>query len=232
MFATPEDALPTLGTLFRPAHMPAPARGNRQDEISSSLLNPFTRYLLDAVGTGLLLVDADAGVCFANRSAQAHCHGGALLELADGQLHLSCDHRQRLLVALRQAQRGQWSMLVLRQGSRRLALGVVPMLFQPGPQATVAAALLLGSGAQPGGLALQFFSQAHGLTGAESAVLAALCRGLKPAQIAKQGGVAISTVRTQVAALRAKTQASDIGDLLSQVYNLPPLAPQAPTAWR
>ena len=179
--------------------------------------------LLDLLSTGLLLVDSEAQVLHANRAAQALCDAQAPVVLAGQQLRLTASDRQRLEAALRQAARRQWSMVVFRQGDKRLHMAVVPVQ-DPVACPSLVAALVLGAGSGPSNLALQFFSQAHGLTSAEGAVLAGLCRGLRPAQIAAIGGVQVSTVRTQVAALREKTQSTNIGHLMRQVYSLPPLA--------
>ena len=74
-------------------------------------------------------------------------------------------------------------------------------------------------------LSVELFARAHGLTHAESAVLTGLCRGAAPARIARDVGVAVSTVRTQVASLRQKTGAASIADLVRQVAVLPPIVP-------
>ena len=60
---------------------------------------------------------------------------------------------------------------------------------------------------------------------AEVHVLQALCTGLPPARIAAQFGVKLATVRTQVAAIRSKTDAASIRDLVSRVASLPPIVP-------
>lgn len=184
------------------------------------------RSVLDALSLGLLLLDADTNVLHANQAAQALCKVGAPISLSGRRLGLLPDHRQQLDVALRAARRRQWSMLVLRLGTQRLSVGVVPMsgdatdAGQPG----LAAMLVIAPQAQPSSLALQFFCQTHHLTAAESAVLVALCKGHKPNQIAAAGRVAISTVRTQVAAIREKTQTSSVSHLLQLVAALPPMA--------
>ena len=74
-------------------------------------------------------------------------------------------------------------------------------------------------------LTLSFFARTHRLTSAETTVLEALCRGLRPQQIACQQGVAISTVRTQVSSIRAKTQTGSMRELVQTLSTLPPLTP-------
>lgn len=185
---------------------------------ASSLL----RGVLDALSLGLVLVDADARVLHANQAAQALCKAGAPIALNGRSMVLTPAHRQQLDVALRGAQRRQWAMVVLRLGAQRLSVGVVPMAsdaVQPG----LTAMLVIAPQSQPSSLALQFFCQTHHLTNMEGKVLVALCHGQKPSQIAAAGRVAISTVRTQVAAIREKTQTNSVSHLLQLVGALPPM---------
>jgi DNA-binding CsgD family transcriptional regulator len=72
-------------------------------------------------------------------------------------------------------------------------------------------------------LSVHFFAREHGVTSAESAVLAALCNGASPRQIASERGIALSTVRTQIQNIRQKTGARNISDLLRVASRLPPL---------
>lgn len=63
----------------------------------------------------------------------------------------------------------------------------------------------------------------RGLTAAATAVLRALSNGLRPAQIAREGGVAMSTVRTHVSTVRMKTGTRSIWDLVRILMVLPPM---------
>jgi len=72
------------------------------------------------------------------------------------------------------------------------------------------------------------FARQRGLTNAEGQVLAQVCRGLRPTQIADDHGVRISTVRTQLRSIRAKTSAHTIRELVHMVSVLPPMARQVP----
>jgi len=74
-----------------------------------------------------------------------------------------------------------------------------------------------------GDLAAQWFALRYGLTPAETEVLKALSAGARPASVANQQGVAISTVRTQIQSIRAKSGAASIGELMRQLAVLPPL---------
>jgi DNA-binding CsgD family transcriptional regulator len=72
-------------------------------------------------------------------------------------------------------------------------------------------------------LSVQGFACSHGLTATEGRVLAALCSGTPPTEVAAQLGVAISTVRTHIGSIRQKTGAQSIRGLVQQVAVLPPL---------
>ena len=83
--------------------------------------------------------------------------------------------------------------------------------------------VILGKRSVGAELAVQGFARLHGLTGSEARVLARLVAGARPAAIAQEHGVALSTVRTQVGSIRLKTGAASIRALVEQVARLPPL---------
>ena len=68
------------------------------------------------------------------------------------------------------------------------------------------------------------FARESGLTSAEGQVLAQVCRGLRPSEIADHHGVQISTVRTQLRNIRLKTCCDTIGQVIQKVSVLPPMA--------
>jgi DNA-binding CsgD family transcriptional regulator len=72
---------------------------------------------------------------------------------------------------------------------------------------------------------LCFFARSHGLTATEEHVLGILCHGFSAPQIAQQLNVAVSTVRSHVRSLCAKTRSSGVRELVNRVAVLPPLAP-------
>ena len=76
-----------------------------------------------------------------------------------------------------------------------------------------------------GPVELQMFSSRHGLTLAENQVLQRLCRGERPADIARRHGVARSTVLTQVAAIRSKTQRGSVLELMHKLSRMPAVRP-------
>jgi DNA-binding CsgD family transcriptional regulator len=68
------------------------------------------------------------------------------------------------------------------------------------------------------------FARERGLTGAEGQVLAQLCKGLRPQQIAVSHGVQVSTVRTQLRSIREKTACGSVRDLVEKISVLPPVS--------
>ena len=82
--------------------------------------------------------------------------------------------------------------------------------------------LVLPRPAVCGELALEAYARACHLTPSELRVLRALGDGLSPAEIARAHGVAVSTVRTQVSSLRAKTGSPNLRALTRKLATLPP----------
>ncbi|MEK8052938.1 LuxR C-terminal-related transcriptional regulator [Ideonella sp. DXS22W] len=189
--------------------------------------------VLDALGCGLVLVDAEGHVLHANAAAVQQCREGLPLVLpatgqpADGLLAaLPAAEALRLHTALRHAARGQWALVTLQAGERAVSLGVAPIRVAEADGTGAAPVALLMLGAERGAVRLsrQFFDSEHQLTKSERAVLDALCDGCTPQEIAAQGQVKISTVRTQIAAIREKVGAPSIRRLLQRVAALPPMA--------
>jgi len=70
---------------------------------------------------------------------------------------------------------------------------------------------------------VQGYARSMNLTPAETRVLERLCAGVRPSTIALEQAVAVSTVRTQIGSIRAKTGAGSISELVRQVAVLPPV---------
>ena len=74
-------------------------------------------------------------------------------------------------------------------------------------------------------LAIQFYARSCGLTAAEERVLRAMSEGLSPRAVARQNGVELSTVRTQLRSIRGKTGVCSLSDLMRMLGCLPPIMP-------
>lgn len=181
---------------------------------------------LDLLDLGVMLVGAEAQVLLANRAARIElAQPDHPLQLLGAQLRARCSvDVAALRAALHDAgQRGLRRLLTLDRGGVSLPVAVLPLRHDDAPQEATSL-LLLGQQGERVPMAVHCFARSHALTSAEDLVLQGLCRGLTPREIAQQHGVALSTVRTQLASIRAKTRCDSLRELLRCVAQLPPMA--------
>lgn len=176
---------------------------------------------LDHVGRGMLLVSDGARVLHANRLARLALDGLQPLRIEAGRLRAqSAPDSAALLDALDAAmQRGLRRMLTLGQGAGAITVAVLPLEAS----GDGAALISLPNPRNTPNLAVQSFARQHGFTAAETAVLEGLLAGRRPGDIARDKGVRLSTVRTQIGQLRLKCGAHSIRELLDRVSSLPPM---------
>ncbi len=181
--------------------------------------------LLDEIDYGLLLVAGDGRVRMANRPARAECTSGGALRLEQGRLDaVNTADQAALSRALAGAQQGRRAMLRVGRAAQAVDVAVVPLNGTDDDDETAPHALVvIGKRQVCEALSVEMYARAHRLTAAEANVLQALCNGLEPTSIARQFGVAVSTIRTQVSSIRLKTEAGSIRDLVKQVAVLPPI---------
>ncbi|HUP06703.1 MAG TPA: helix-turn-helix transcriptional regulator [Caldimonas sp.] len=220
MHAPPVVAvLPLVCRMSAEAGPPERARSRLDDA-------PLLRVLLaalDELDYGVVVVDGDRRPVHANHEGEVELARGAALCL--DERHVGVRSAADVL-AFRQAvhdasARGRRRLLRLGTGSSRRVVSVVPL--HPTASGAWLVLLVLGKNAVCERLSIEAYGRLHELTGAETKVLAALCEGDTPADIARRFGVALSTVRTQIGSLRAKTGARGIREVLRQVAVLPPL---------
>jgi DNA-binding CsgD family transcriptional regulator len=213
-FSPRAGAHPHPGWMYSP---PAPAAEPPADTWMSLLVEG-----LDHLAHGVALLGVDSSVHYANQAARA------LFRQAGWQ----CDERQ--LRSPRAGEGEAWRgalRQVAQQGRRQLYELACDQALHYIALAPVAAGgrtlvfVTCGRRELCGQPELQMYATRRGLTGAENQVLVKLAGGLKPAQIAEAHGVALSTVLTQVAAVRAKTMSASIRHLLGTLSRLPPLRP-------
>jgi DNA-binding CsgD family transcriptional regulator len=136
-----------------------------------------------------------------------------------------CD--TELHLALGAAAEGKRSLLRLASSDgHALFVAVLPLKGSAGNPARAAIVLPRPSLCEP--LTLAFFARWHGLTPTEEQVLAILCQGLSAPQAAKQLRVAVSTVRSHIRSLCAKTRAGSVRELVGRLAVLPPVTPVFP----
>ena len=160
------------------------------------------------------------------------CNHMARRELADGGvLGLAADGLLDAaggagLLALRRAVHGaafvrSHHLVPLRHGALCLMLAVQPLRSDDdAPQRVL---LLTGRRGLCPELAVQHLGRVYALTPAELSVLSSLLAGVRIGDMARARGVKLSTVRTQVAALRAKLGVQRVDDITRLVAELPPM---------
>lgn len=179
--------------------------------------------IMDELAHGVLVSSATGQLLHANQAARHELARRQMLTVHEGQLQTTDARQSRVLVqALEKAETGLRSLIALRSGSGRLSIAVVPLRGQH-PRAGVPIALFLSRASVCDALMLCFFARSHGLTPAEEQVLSILCQGFSAPEIASQLDVAVSTVRSHVRSLCAKTHSNGVRALVGQVAVLPPL---------
>jgi DNA-binding CsgD family transcriptional regulator len=187
---------------------------------------------LDQIDYGIVLVDGARRALYVNRAGRHLLDSARALRLRGGVLEAV---REQDGAGLRAALHG-----ALHKGLRTLlSLGAmdarsyvsVMALDRSVPDRAGVALLVAGRCELSDVLPAQNYARSHGLTATECQVMRYLCGGSPASEIARRQGVAISTIRTQIGSIRAKTGARNVGALVQQVALLPPmpllLAPEA-----
>lgn len=182
--------------------------------------------LMDELAHGVVVASAQGRVLHANQAARQELSKRQALLVEGGHLQAHDPKQSRqLLQALAKGGLGRRSMVTLRSGSGwSLSIAVVPLRGDGGGKEP-RIGLFLSRPSVCDTLMLCFFARSHGLTASEEQVLAILCQGFSAPEIAVQLKVAVSTVRSHVRSLCAKTQSSGVRALVGRVAVLPPLGP-------
>ena len=188
----------------------------RRLEDQVTLLHRF----LDAFDFGLLMLDPAAVVTYANQTARELSASPALARWLGG-LPQRVQNHEPLGKLVRSCARGQGGGRVLGERTPELIALALPVggpSEQPG-----ACMLLLTTYARMPSSALDFVIRTFGLSQAEARLLPLLLHGNSPATIAAELGVKLSTVRTQLSAVFAKTGAMRQQDLIRLLGSVPPV---------
>jgi DNA-binding CsgD family transcriptional regulator len=177
---------------------------------------------LDEIDYGLLLLDRNQHVVHANHAARSELDAEHPLELSMARLQAQQPHDAALLRdALADVfQRAHRKLITLGTAARRISISIVPLANGGVP---AWALVLVGKPQVCQDLSVEAFARSHKLTPVETQVLKSLCRGARPAEIARSHNVALSTVRTHVGSIRSKTSVPSIGALVRTVSMLPPI---------
>lgn len=182
--------------------------------------------LLDELAHGVLVTKIEGRVEHANQAARHELARRRVLATRHGVL-LGCtpEAEKTLRDALAKVAEGKRSLISLPASEGPgLSLAALP-LKSDGPGSPPRAALLFARASVCDSLMLGFFARSHGLTPTEEQVLGILCEGYSAPQIAIEMNVAVSTVRSHVRSLCAKTRSSGVRELVGRLAVLPPVAP-------
>jgi DNA-binding CsgD family transcriptional regulator len=221
---------PEAGRMFPPTPLatplpnPAAWPGTERRRMSPHATHSALPSILNEIDYGMFVLDGSPKVLFANRAALAQLQAAEALVLEGGEL-AAADPRDAcaLNAAIRAAaQQRLRRMVMVGHPAHRMAVAVIPL-----PQSLAAnqthVLVMLSRREICEALSVHGFARDHGLSGAERRVLDALCQGLQANEIAAVQGVAISTVRTQISSIRAKTDSASIGEVVQRLARLPPI---------
>ncbi|MEY4564993.1 MAG: hypothetical protein RLZZ618_4270 [Pseudomonadota bacterium] len=179
--------------------------------------------MADEVDYAMVLVSCDMQLVHANRAARRGLEDGVAYSDACGELHVRCRVDQAGLAAAVHAACSRGLRGYVQLSGPQGASAAVAVVPQRGRNGTDAALLTFSRAQVCESLSLNAFARHHGLTAGETRVLEAVCSGHSAAAIARRHGVAVTTVRTQLTSLRAKTSAKTVNDLLRTMALLPPM---------
>jgi DNA-binding CsgD family transcriptional regulator len=210
------DRMEEGGELFAAA-----MAGSEPDALAAGLAG-----VMDELAHGVLVVEPDGSALHANQAARHElARRGIALDAKGGLAGLPAPDQRALADALSRAREGKRSLVNLRgTAAPALTVAVVPLKPERGGGAP-RAAIVFSRPSVCESLMLCFFARTHGLTAAEEQVLTVLCQGYSAPEAARQLKVAVSTVRSHVRSLCAKTQSSGVRELVGRVAVLPPVAP-------
>jgi DNA-binding CsgD family transcriptional regulator len=187
------------------------------------------RQVAHASGFALFGLDARGRVAYANAHAEQLLREGDSLLARNARIGAVLgDDDARLRQVIRQVRSTGCGVSLalsgLRSGPESLLLNVVPL--QGGGTSgwdfsDVCVLITARARKQATGLSAQALAQTFGLSAAESAVALALCEGKTPEEHARDVGVSLSTVRTQLRAVFDKTQTRRQSETVGLLLGMP-----------
>jgi DNA-binding CsgD family transcriptional regulator len=179
--------------------------------------------MMDEVDHGMLVIDGDGALRHANHLARFEMAQSRFI-MSHGQLLLgsTTQFSQQIEQATKQALKGHRQLVSLQSDDRELSLAFVPLSHALESDAPTVLVMLSRQNVCEN-LAVRMYARANHLSPSEEAVLIALCKGYTIPEIAAEHRVAVSTVRTQIKALRTKTGCTSIRMIMLRVNSLPPV---------
>lgn len=180
---------------------------------------------LDEIDYGMLIIDAQGTILHANHLARHEMASSRMLvAYGNSLLGSTAELTAQIQTAMEAAFRGQRRLVLLHRGDRELSLAFTP-LSHPLEADPPTVLVMLSRQSTCDNLAVRMFARTIGLSPSEEAVLMGLCRGLEIPEIAREHGVAPSTIRSQIKTLREKAGSPSIRRLLQRINSLPPVVP-------
>lgn len=182
--------------------------------------------VMDELAYGVLVTSLDNQVLHANQAARHELARRRVLGVRDKLLYgCSPEDGKALQEAVTKVGQGKRSMVTLSTPDGfSLTMAVLPLKVDE-TTGVVRAAFMFSRASVCESLMLCFFARSHSLTATEEHVLGILCQGYSAPEVAAQLKVAVSTVRSHVRSLCAKTRSSGVRELVNRVAVLPPVAP-------
>lgn len=180
--------------------------------------------LMNELAFGMVVLGANAQILMCNHSARCELNRCRVLGERENHIYARTpEGSKQMRAALDEVQHGKRSLMHLVGEGAMVSLVAIPTPAEyEYTQAT--AILLFAKPAVCEPITLSLFCRCHKLTKTEEHVLGILCLGYSTPEIALQLNVAVSTVRSHVRSLCAKTGASGVRSLVNLVAVLPPVA--------
>lgn len=184
------------------------------------------QHALDRLDFGVVLMDPALRPVYANHHAQRMAHQPALASRLHGLPDRAPQHGA-LASLLEQGARGHWSSTRLRaRNDRDQPINALTLpLPRPALAGSACAQMLVLSvpGRHTHAAAIRWLAKEFGLSPAEARLLPPMMEGLRPAALAARLGLRLSTVRSQLASLFAKTGSTCQQDLIRLLSTFPPM---------
>jgi DNA-binding CsgD family transcriptional regulator len=182
--------------------------------------------LMDELAYGVLVTSLENQVLHANQAARNELARRRVLGVRNQHLHgCSAEDGKTLQEAVNKVAQGKRSLITLASADGfSLTIAVLPLKGDE-PTDKLRAAFMFSRASVCESLMLCFFARSYSLTVTEEHVLGILCQGYSAPEVAVQLKVAVSTVRSHIRSLCAKTRSSGVRELVNRVAVLPPVAP-------
>jgi DNA-binding CsgD family transcriptional regulator len=215
--STRPDSLPDSLPDPLPAPRPDPLAG-----LDAELPPALLHRLVEALDFGVMLLETDGRVRFANRYARLALGAGDVLGLTDDRITLHGPQQQRaFLRALVEVADDRPRMLCLGGGVPGTKLALARWHREADGSVVLLATLQTGERQQwP---ALRAYARERRLTEGEADVMQQLVLGDRPPQIAARRGSSEGTVRSQIKSLLEKTGTHSMRELVVEALHLPPM---------